>query len=196
MKKALLVIDVQNGTILVKEGDVVKKGTILIGGYLEGKYTGKRYVHANGEVLGKVWYSEKVKVYYKQSVKKETGNTEKKYSICFNNFTINLYKRLSKFEIYDTIRTEKKLKISSNFYLPVKLVINTNYENFDEQILYKKDDAKNMAIEEARKKLNKKLEGKDIVNEYINTNESDEYIEIELVYEVLENIGTEEKLSL
>ena len=37
---------------------------------------------------------------------------------------------------------------------------------------------------------------KDIVNEYINTNESEEYIEVEVIYEVLENIGTEEKIAL
>ena len=38
-------INVQNGTALVKEGDIIKKGSILIGGWIEGKYTGTRYVH-------------------------------------------------------------------------------------------------------------------------------------------------------
>lgn len=36
----------QNGTALVKEGDTVKKGDILIAGYMEGKYTDTRYVHS------------------------------------------------------------------------------------------------------------------------------------------------------
>ena len=49
----------QNGTPLVKEGDLIKEGTILIGGWLEGKYTGTRYVHANGQVEAKVWYTKK-----------------------------------------------------------------------------------------------------------------------------------------
>lgn len=39
-------INVQNGTALIKEGDVVKSGDKLVGGYIEGKYTGTRYVHA------------------------------------------------------------------------------------------------------------------------------------------------------
>ena len=36
----------QNGTALVKEGDTVQKGDILIAGYIEGKYTGKRLLHS------------------------------------------------------------------------------------------------------------------------------------------------------
>ena len=34
----------------VKVGDIIEKGDILIGGYMEGKYTGIRNVHSLGEV--------------------------------------------------------------------------------------------------------------------------------------------------
>lgn len=40
-------ITANNGTKIVKEGDIVSKGNILIGGWMEGKYTGTRYVHAS-----------------------------------------------------------------------------------------------------------------------------------------------------
>ena len=36
----------QNGTAIVKEGDRVEKGDILIAGFIEGKYTEKRLVHS------------------------------------------------------------------------------------------------------------------------------------------------------
>lgn len=36
----------QNGTALVKVGDTVQEGDILIAGYMEGKYTDTRYVHS------------------------------------------------------------------------------------------------------------------------------------------------------
>lgn len=39
-------INAINGTALVKEGDVVEAGQKLIGGWMEGKYTGVRYMHA------------------------------------------------------------------------------------------------------------------------------------------------------
>ena len=187
----------QNGTLQVKEGDVVKAGTVLISGWLEGKYTGIRYVHATGEVKAKVWYSKKEKIYYKQTVKKQTGNTEKKYAVNIDKIVINFYKRLSKFENYDTISTEKKLKISSNFYLPIKFIVKENQEVIEEDVTYSVEDAKLMGETMLSKKLDKEVEGKgDIINKYINTNEVDDYIEVEVIYEVLENIGTEEKISL
>lgn len=187
----------QNGTLQVKEGDVVKKGTILVSGWLEGKYTGTRYVHATGKVVGKVWYSQTERVYYKQKKVNRTGKTEQRYAVNINNFAINLYKTLSKFEIYDTIRTEKKLKISSNFYLPIKVVVNTNYEVIKEEQVITKDEAKEQAINEARKKLMEQIgDEENLVNEYINTSECDEYIDVEVIYEVHENIGTEEKIAL
>ena len=119
----------QNGTAQVKAGDEVHKGDILIAGYMEGKYTDRRYVHSMGEVQAKVIYSKSEKMYLNQEKLRETGEEEKKLQIKFNNFKINFYKTLSKFKIYDTIYTEKKLKIFSNFYLPISIVEITNKEN-------------------------------------------------------------------
>lgn len=39
-------ITASTGTITVNVGDEVTEKSILIGGYMEGKFTGTRYVHA------------------------------------------------------------------------------------------------------------------------------------------------------
>ena len=187
-------INAINGTPLVKEGDTIKKGTILIGGFLEGKYTGTRYVHANGEVYAKVWYSEKQKVGQNVVKLSKTGNEEKRYSVKLNNFQINFYKTLSKFQNYDTIVSRNKLKIFSDFYLPIEIITTTNYEQVEETINYTLDEAKNKAIEEIKEILDKQIEGNEenILNTYINYNE--ETYEITVTYEMLEAIGTKEKI--
>lgn len=188
-------VNAQNGTPAVQEGDTVKKGDILVQGWIEGKYTENRYVHAEGEIIAKVWYSEKEKVYYKQTYENKTGNKEKKYSLNINNFKINFYKTLSKFENYDTISTIKKLKITSNFYLPIEIVANENFEKQKNEIEYDKNEAKEIGIKNLKNKLEEQIQNKDnISNIYINTYESEEYIEVEVIYEVLESIGTKEKL--
>ena len=52
-------INVQNGTATVKVGDIVEKGMTLVNGYLEGKYTGTRYVHGAAEIEAKIWYKKR-----------------------------------------------------------------------------------------------------------------------------------------
>ena len=122
-------------------------------------------------------------------------NVETKYSVRLNNFTINFYKTLSKFQKYDTIEESKKLKLFSDFYLPIELIKKTNYELVDEEISYEKEEAKQLAVVRAKQILEEQIENKEnILNTYINYQETENYIEAEVIYEVLEEIGTKEKI--
>lgn len=186
-----------NGTVMVKEGDVVKKGDVLIAGKMEGKYTGIRYVHANGDVYANVWYSDKAEVQLKQTKQERTENVEKKYSIKINNFKINFYKKLSNFEKCDTIEEEKKLKIFSNFYLPFSIIEYTNYEMRDTQIEYSLQEAKELAIKQAEDKVKSQIEDKEkILDTHVTVTQKEGKVEAEVICEVLEDIGTKEKFEI
>ena len=188
-------INAADGTANVKVGDVVKKGDILINGWMEGKYTGLRYVHAKGEIEAKVWYTKSKTVPLNTTEKQETGNIEEKYKIKINNFQINLSKRVSKYENYDTIENEKKIKIFSNFYLPISIIKITNKEVEEIKKTYTIEEAKNKAIKELEEELDNEIEnGKNIVNKNINTYENEGSVDVYVTYEVLENIGTNEKI--
>ena len=188
-------INAQNGTIAVKVGDTVNVGTTLINGWMEGKYTGIRYVHAKGEIQAKVWHTKSKKIPYNVTERKETGNIENKYKIKINNFEINLSKRLSKFQIYDTIVLDNKFKMFSDFYLPISLEKITNKEIKEEQKKYSVEEAKNLGVEELQKELDNEIENKEkIVNKIINVYEKEDGIEVYVTYEVLEDIGTNEKI--
>ena len=100
-------INVQNGTGTVNVGDLIKKGETLVNGWLEGKYTGIRYVHAVADIEAKVRYRKKERIYKLQKIKEKTGAEESRYKIKINNFEINLFKTLSKFQNYDTIVENK-----------------------------------------------------------------------------------------
>lgn len=188
-------LNVQNGTANVKSGDIVKTGDILVKGFIEGKYTGIRYVHAKAEIEAKVWYSKKEKVNLLQTAVKQTGNSENKYSIKINNFKINLYKTLSKFQKYDTISTNKKIRLFSNFYLPIEIIKTTNYETTEETVTYTEEEI----IDITNRKLEKEIENqipndKDVINKQYNVYKSDGYMEVEVIYEILESIGSNEKI--
>ena len=188
-------INAQSGSANVKVGDTVNVGDVLINGWMEGKYTGIRYVHAKGEIEAKVWYTKNKRIEYNTTERRETGNVENKYSIKFNNFEINLSKKLSKFKIYDTIETENKIKIFSNFYLPISIVKTTNKEVEEVQKIYELEEAKNIGIQDLEQELEQEIENKNsIVNKNINTYEDETGVEIYVTYEVIENIGTNEKI--
>lgn len=188
-------INVQNGTAAVSVGDIIKEGDTLVLGYMEGKYTGIRYVHSSADIEAKVWYSKKEKIYFNQEINVPTGATEEKYTLNFNNFKINLYKTLSKFKNYDTINESKKLMLFSNFYLPVEIVKTTNYEYEVQPITYTEEELTEIATKQLEEQLMQEIDNKEnILNKQVNVYKNEDNIEVEVIYEVLENIGVKEKI--
>ena len=174
---------------------MVTEGTVLIAGWMEGKYTGKKYVHSIGEIEAKVWYTKEIKIPLKLNEKKLTGNVEKKYSIKFNNFKINFHKKLSNFENYDTMYETKKIKLFTDYYLPIEIIKTINQEIELEEKIYSLEEAKKIGIEKLEQEFEKDEISLDkITNKQVNTKESESEIEIELIYEVIEEIGSEEKI--
>ncbi len=189
-------ITAKSGTAVAKVGDIVEKrkhlNTVDI---WKGNLQEQDMFIGEGEVIAKVWYSKKEKMDLKQVAVSKTGNTQKKYCIKLNNFQINLGKSLPKFQKYDTIVEDKKLKLFSDFYLPITLGISTYYELEEKEEVYTKEEAKEKLKEKLKAELAKEIENKEgITNIQINENEDKTFIEVEVIYEVLESIGTEEKM--
>ena len=106
-----------------------------------------------------------------------------------------MYKTLPKFQNYDTIRETKKLKLFSNLYLPIELTTDTYYEKVTNQVTYTQEEAKQILTKKLEDEVAERIgENKNIINKQINEYEEDGQIEIEVIYEVLENIGTKEKI--
>lgn len=195
-KGVITKITADNGTAVVKPGDIVEKGDILIGGYMEGKFTDTRYVHAKGKIEAKVWYTKNIKSDFTREVSKETGNKKDVYSINMNNFKINLYKTLPNFENYDTISETNKIKLFKNFYLPIEINKTTYVEKKTDKITYGKEELKEILINELEKEFeDEKMDELDITNKIVNVYEIENGLELEMTYEVKSTIGVEEKLE-
>lgn len=186
-------IYVQNGTANVNIGDEVEEGDILINGYIDGLYTGRRNVHALGEIKGEVSYKEISKIDLQKEKLKKTGRNEKRFCVKINNFEINFYKSISNFKKYDTIETIKRVRLFSDFYLPIEIKILENFE------LEESDSSKEEIIENEKlkieDKLNKRLENtSNLVDKYYNIETYNNQIIIQLTYVLEESIGAKEKL--
>ena len=190
-------ISVQNGSAAVKVGDIVENGDILVNGYLEGQYTGKRFVHSIADIQAKIWYTKRLKEPLVQNIPLETGNKETKYSIKFEKNQINLFKTLSKFEKYDTIIENQKLMLFSNFYLPIEIVKTTNKEYVMQEITYTQEELIEVLTKKVEEELIKEVEDENnIVNKNVNTYLEEGYVEVEVTYEVLENIGKKQEINI
>lgn len=148
----------------------------------------------SGEVEAKVWYYLEKEENLIQEEKVGTKETEKKYGIILNKKTINFYKRLSKFEKYDTMETKNKIKILNNFYLPIEIKKVTNKEYTLVKKEYSKEELEEKILNELKEQMKSEIENKEIVNEHFTTMQEGGKIKVKLLYEVIEKIGTEEKL--
>ena len=89
----------------------------------------------------------------------------------------------------------KKLKLFSNFYLPIEIVKTTYKEYKNTEITHTLEEAKTIGIERAKDKLNAQVENtNNITDEQINVYENAQFVDVEVIYEVKENIGTKEKI--
>ena len=106
-----------------------------------------------------------------------------------------MQKRVSKFKIYDTIETEEKFRLFSDFYLPISVKKIVYKEQIEDVKKYSSEQAKDLGIKELKEQLDLEIEDKNsIVNKNVNTYEKENGIEVYVTYEVLENIGTNEKI--
>lgn len=169
-------------------------GRKLIGGWMEGKYTGVRYMHATGDIEAKVWYIEEKTENLVQQEKVSTNLKENKYALILNKNTINFYKTISKFEKYDTMETKNKIKILNNFYLPIELKKITNYEYKYEQRKYTLEQLQEKIVQELEEQMKNDIKNKRIINRSVITEPTETSLKVKLIYEVIEKIGVEQKM--
>lgn len=106
------------GTSVVKKGDIVKTGQILVKG-VQGKEGSKYEVHAKGEVIAKTFYEEIKEVPVKGTKKERTGEKINNFYIEILGKKIYLKNTLNKFKSYDKI-VENKGFIKKEIFYEVK----------------------------------------------------------------------------
>lgn len=116
-------ITVKRGTAVVKPGDAVKRGDILIIGALP-QESGGGFCSADGSVVGRV--NEKITVEVDRKYEKITGKDKKIYSISLNffKFSLNIFKLYGNLtNKCDIIETEKTYSLFGKCRLPFSISI-------------------------------------------------------------------------
>lgn len=185
-------LDISNGQIIKNRNTYVKKGDIIVSGYISLNDSIKDTVVSKGKVYGEVWYT--VSVTYPLNYKeiKYTGKEKNVYVLSLLNKNIELFN----FHKYKDKRIDKEILLKNNL-LPFifekqkqKEIYIINEHNTVEQ-------AMNKALDVGTKKIESNLqEGEFILNkEIISRSYTDIDVTIKIFYSVIENITDYQEIS-
>lgn len=154
----------RSGVPQVVSGTEVKKGDILVCGRLEilddaGTVINYRYTKSDADIYGYTTIPYKDSFPLLHSVKKETGNSTKRYAIELLGKRIPVPWKHPSFQTMDKTTDYRQLHVCSDFYLPATLCVDTYTEYIPENVRYTKEEAKRVAGEKLAaylKKFNEK----------------------------------------
>ena len=129
-------LTVKQGTAVVKPGDVVKKGDVLIIGVLP-EEVGGGFCSAEGSVIGRV--NDKIFASADRKYEKVIGKNKKIYSVDINffNFSLNIFKLYGNLtNKCDIIETEKTYSLFSDYRLPFSISVKYITEYFYQESEY------------------------------------------------------------
>ncbi len=185
-------IDVTSGNAVVKVGDTVSKGDLLVSGVIE-NLSSTHFVHSSGEIIAETKRVFSSQGDFKQKIKAETNEKITRYTIEFFGFKLPLYLGNVK-KTYNYKCTVKNLKLFQK-KIPVK-IIKENYNiTRQESINYTKQTLEKMLYKDIKKQVDdfefKSYEESD--KEIIYT---DKGILIKITYICEENIAVQNNILL
>ena len=153
------------GTPMVKIGDKVKKGDVLVSGVVNILDDSKEiktteYVSSDADIYAKVEYQYKKQFSLKYEEKKYTGNAKSGTYIQVFNYRIGTY-YFNEYDSYDLYKKENQIHLFDSLYLPIYY----GKESMNEYEIIEKEYSVNEAISIANEELEKffvKLEEKGI----------------------------------
>jgi len=126
-------IVVLKGEPVVKEGDMVEKGQVLISGIIEIEEAQPYYVHADGRVIAKRWYKKGTEIPVIEHFKVKTGNKKIVYKMRSANREIFLTNPDLPFKDYIMEKETKTLFKWRNIKLSVELIKEIFYETREQK---------------------------------------------------------------
>lgn len=167
-------INVMEGTKMVKKGDTVKKGDLIVSGVVDTKSEGLRYVHSLAEVKADTVTVITTKMPLEFSEFVPSGRQYKRFYLQFLNYSVKLYIRdRIKYKNFDLTEYENSLSLGKSFYFPVGVKTEAIRETYLKNTKISEEAAKAsaMALLSEREKLtfqNMEIKDRQVTVEIIN----------------------------
>ena len=184
-------IFVEQGTARVRRNQAVKKGDILIAGYM-GEGENRRIVSAQGTVLGLVWYEVSATVPLAQEYRQLSGESFKKTSLLIGSRLISFDFSRPDYRQYKVEETVRLWRLG-NWALPLGLRERTYYKTGTERRTLTRREALDLAKTRSRDDLMRRLgdKGEIVMEKVLQETVVNGTLKVKLYYEVLEEIAEE-----
>ena len=181
-------VTVKRGWPLVKVGDSVVQGQILISSYKEG-FTP---VHALGDVFASYWVEKEAVAKSEKKIITYTGREKNRYSIIVGSFGMSFsFSGKAPYDSFIRKREEESLKLFGEIDLPIKVVRVKYSEALEETVKVELEQAieetKEKIISEYEKTLDEDVKIKNITVSSEVLNENEAYVKV--IFECNENIA-------
>ena len=123
-KKSGVIEDVRSyvGNVMVKSGQTVNEGDILISGLYDSKIEGFRYTRAAGEVMAKTVEEYYIEIPLQYEKKQYTGVVNYEKNLNFFGKTFNIFKKGGKdVSLYDTIYNVDNYALMGSASMPISI---------------------------------------------------------------------------
>ena len=181
----ILQIEASSGEIKVSKNDYVKKGDILISGFITKDEEIKKKVKAVGTVYGEVWYQAEITLPKVYKEIKYTKNSKKRFQVKFLSHDFLLFD----FKPYKTYESSN-ITLLENRLLPMSFNYSKVSETKKITKRYTGTKGEKEAFKLAEKNLKKKLSVNDsiISKKVLKKTEKDSKIIIDIFFKVKEDI--------
>lgn len=180
------------------EGDIVKKGQVLISGKIPLKEDEKKFklVHAMGTVPARTWYEEAAPVRLTEVERLKTGKVVNHYTLNLFSWKLELLHRKPPFENYEAVQVKKKLSIGENLVFPIEWVTNSFYEEKLVNAYISEEAAKDAAAGKAYAKIMERIpDSAEIVKKDLKFVKDDTGMFAKVMIECTEDIGTSKQIG-
>lgn len=186
-KKDAMILQIQasSGEIKVSKNDYVKKGDILISGFITKDEEIKKKVKAVGTVYGEVWYQAEITLPKVYKEIKYTKNSKKRFQVKFLSHDFLLFD----FKPYKTYESNN-ITLLENRLLPMSFNYSKVGETKEITKRYTGTKGEKEALKLAEKNLKKKLGVNDsiISKKVLKKTDKDSKIIIDIFFKVKEDI--------
>ena len=189
-------IEAYDGTAMVKKGDTVVDGQILVNGIIEDKNGASKLVHASATVIARTIRKKVIIIPFKNQITSLTGKKIDKNAIILLGIHINLYFYSGNlYPKYDKIVKENNISVGG-ISLPLTIITNEYHEKITKQVIYTQAQAKAEATKALAKYEATDLSGIKIVDKQIKTDVLATGVQLTADYSCEEEIGIEEGILI